>query len=120
MAAIKVKRTYASAEVSDGYRVLVDRLWPRGIRKEDAHIDVWLKEVAPSTELRKWFHAHLDQWEAFSKRYAAELKAGEGFLALKALAGKHAHITLLYASRDEEHNHALLLAKWLVTGVPAP
>ncbi len=113
MAIINVKRMYEPAAETDGYRVLVDRLWPRGVSKEKAHIDVWLKEVAPSTELREWFHAHLDQWETFASRYKTELKNNDAFLALKDLVKKHPHTTLLYASRDEAHNHALLLAKML-------
>ncbi|TDW96156.1 DUF488 domain-containing protein [Dinghuibacter silviterrae] len=113
MATITVKRIYDPPANTDGYRVLVDRLWPRGVSKEKAHIDLWLKEVAPSTELRQWFHAHMDQWETFSRRYDAELYGSAALAELKALVKKHPHVTLLYASREETQNHALLLAKLL-------
>ena len=113
MSNITVKRIYEPRASTDGYRILVDRLWPRGVRKEDAHIDVWMKEVAPSTELRQWYHAHLDEWDAFRQRYTAEIKGSEALKALKEAVQKHPHTTLLYASREEEHNHALILQKLL-------
>lgn len=113
MATVTVKRIYEPKAASDGFRILVDRLWPRGVSKENAHIDVWMKEVAPSTELRQWFHAHMDQWETFSGRYAAEIKDSAALGELEEVVKKHSRVTLLYASREEAHNHALLLAKML-------
>ncbi len=113
---ILVKRIYDPTTKADGCRILVDRLWPRGIKKENANLDAWIKDVAPSTELRKWFHANLEQWPAFKKRYAAELKANPEPLAeLKALATSHITTTLLYASKDTTHNHALILRDLLTT-----
>jgi uncharacterized protein YeaO (DUF488 family) len=106
---LKTKRIYEEATKADGYRILVDRLWPRGIRKEDAAIDLWLKEVAPSTELRKWFHGDKGDWTEFKKKYKAELKDAPALEELRELAGEHKTITLLYAAKDEEHNHAQVL-----------
>ena len=107
---INTKRIYDPPTKADGQRILVDRLWPRGIKKENAHIDLWLKDVAPSTELRKWFHANLDQWPKFKKQYTAELKANPTPLnTLKQLATTHPTITLLYASTNTTHNHAQIL-----------
>ncbi|HEU4553881.1 MAG TPA: DUF488 domain-containing protein [Chitinophaga sp.] len=107
--AIHVKRIYEPASKGDGYRILVDRLWPRGIKKEDAEIDQWMKEIAPSTDLRKWFHEGKGTWEEFRKKYLAELKESGAVDELRANARKHKALTLLYASKDEEHNHALVL-----------
>ena len=114
MATIRTKRVYEPFAKTDGHRVLVDRLWPRGISKEKAHVDVWLKEVAPSTELRKWYHANLDEWTQFKKRYRAELKANPSPLkALEELAAAHQTITLLYASTNTTRNHATMLGELL-------
>lgn len=113
MSKIEVKRIYDPPEKTDGYRILVDRLWPRGVRKDEAHIDAWMKDVAPSTELRQWYHAHLEEWDTFNQRYKAELKGSEALEALKAAVKEHPHATLLYASKDEEHNHAQILQKLL-------
>lgn len=110
---VNVKRIYEAVAEQDDYRVLVDRLWPRGIKKEAAGIDVWLKEVAPTTELRKWFHKDMDNWAEFSKKYRAELKINPAWKELQKLVKAHKKITLLYASKDETRNHALLLAKLL-------
>lgn len=110
---VAVKRMYEPAAKSDGYRILVDRLWPRGIKKETAAIDQWLKEIAPSTELRTWYHKDKTQWTEFKKRYKAELKDNPALDELKQLLKKHKHITLLYSVKDEEHNHALILAEFL-------
>jgi uncharacterized protein YeaO (DUF488 family) len=109
---IEIKRVYESPARGDGTRVLVDRLWPRGLTKEKAAIDVWLKEVAPSTELRKWFHHDSPDWAEFQKRYRAELKGSEALAELRALARKGT-VTLVYGAKDEEHNHALVLQKLL-------
>ena len=106
---VNVKRIYEPAAEADGYRILVDRLWPRGIKKEDADIDLWLKEVAPSTELRTWFHSGKGTFAEFKKKYLSELKENPALKELKSAAKEHKQITLLYGSKDEEHNHALIL-----------
>jgi uncharacterized protein YeaO (DUF488 family) len=106
---VNVKRIYEPAAEADGYRILVDRLWPRGIKKEDADIDLWLKEVAPSTELRTWFHSGKGTFAEFKKKYLAELKENPALKELKSAAKEHKKVTLLYGSKDEEHNHALIL-----------
>ena len=109
----RVKRIYEPASTDDGFRVLVDRLWPRGLSKQKAHIDAWLKEIAPSDALRRRFHGHPEDWDAFRKAYAAELKqAGEAVEVLRSHLRK-GPVTLLYAARDEEHNNAVALAAWL-------
>jgi uncharacterized protein YeaO (DUF488 family) len=110
---IKLKRVYEAPAASDGTRILVDRLWPRGIAKAKARVDLWLKDIAPSDALRERFHGHPEDWNAFRKAYAAELKqAGE---AVKILRGhlREGPVTLLYAARDEEHNNAVALKAWL-------
>jgi uncharacterized protein YeaO (DUF488 family) len=111
--AIKLKRIYEAPAASDGTRILVDRLWPRGIAKDKAKIDLWLKEIAPSDGLRKRFHGHPEDWDAFRAAYAAELKHADE--AVKELRGhlRKGTITLLYAARDEEHNNAVALKRWL-------
>lgn len=107
-----VKRAYDSPEKADGERILVDRLWPRGLAKAKAKIDVWLKDVAPSTELRQWFGHDPEKWSEFKKRYRAELKGSEALAELCTLAGK-GDITLVYGARDENHNQALVLKQIL-------
>jgi uncharacterized protein YeaO (DUF488 family) len=106
---VRLKRAYAPPSAEDGVRVLVDRLWPRGLRKSDAAIDHWLKEVAPSTNLRQWFGHEPNRWNEFRRRYSAEL-AGKPELVneLKAMAHK-GPITLVFAARDELHNEAVVL-----------
>jgi len=106
---IKIKRVYERPEKEDGCRILVDRLWPRGLTKEKAGIDIWLKEIAPSTELRKWFEHDPDNWEEFRKRYLEELKNNkEQVSLLKEQIGK-GMVTLVYGAKDEAHNEALVL-----------
>ncbi len=106
---ISIKRVYLPAEDSDGYRVLVDRLWPRGIKKEDAKVDLWAKTLAPSVELRKWFNHISERFEEFSKKYVEELKANpEAALVLDELR-RHDKVTLLYGAKDEQHNNAVVL-----------
>ena len=112
---IKVKRIYEAPAQDDGFRVLVDRLWPRGVSKEAAAIDLWLKEAAPSTELRRWFHQARSDWPEFTRRYTAELDANRQALQPLLDAGQQGAVTLLYASRDEAHNHAVLLQAYLET-----
>jgi uncharacterized protein YeaO (DUF488 family) len=111
---IKVKRIYDHYDKEDGYRILVDRLWPRGISKEKAQVDLWLKEIAPSTELRKWFGHDPERWEEFEKRYKKELEnKSDLLLQLKELKNSHKQITLLYGARDTEHNQAIVLLQML-------
>ena len=109
---VSIKRVYAPPSPSDGKRILVDRLWPRGIRKEELHADVWMRDIAPSNELRKWFNHDPRRWDDFVKRYAVELEENNELATLKALA-VHSHITLLYAAKDTEHNNAAALAQFL-------
>ncbi len=109
---IKVKRIYEKVGREDGARVLVDRLWPRGMKKEDAKIDLWMKEIAPSTGLRKWFHRETGRWTEFKKKYFAELHINKKLCGELMRQGR-VNITLLYSSKDEEHNHALALKEFL-------
>lgn len=107
---IKRKRIYEPYNKKDGYRVLVDRLWPRGISKKRAYLDLWLKNIAPSTELRKWFGHNPKKWTGFKKKYHTELKNNKtSVLILKNAKKKHAAITLLYGAKDEIHNEAIVL-----------
>ncbi|ACP26187.1 hypothetical protein NGR_c24300 [Sinorhizobium fredii NGR234] len=115
MASLKLKRVYEAPEASDGTRILVDRLWPRGIAKDKARIDLWLKDIAPSDALRKRFHGKPEDWQAFCEAYAAELEGEGPQAAVKELRGflKKGPVTLLYAARDESHNNAMALKRWL-------
>jgi uncharacterized protein YeaO (DUF488 family) len=106
------KRVYDGASKDDGYRVLVDRLWPRGLTKTRAHVDLWLKEAAPSTTLRKWFGHEPAKWQEFQKRYRVELKK-EALESLRRLEKEHKKITLLYGAKSEERNQAVALLKIL-------
>lgn len=111
---VKLKRAYKSPATDDGKRVLVDRLWPRGVKKADAAIDYWAKELAPSTELRKWFGHDPARWEEFRRRYSAEIKEHrEEFDRLRDLALK-GPVTLVYAAHDEMHNDAIVLREILL------
>jgi uncharacterized protein YeaO (DUF488 family) len=115
MARILIKRIYDAPDHSDGVRVLVDRLWPRGVTKKAAALDFWMKELAPSTELRKWFSHDPARWEGFRQRYRSELrKHGAQLEALKAQAAKR-RVTLLYGARDTVHNEAVVLQEALST-----
>jgi len=110
---LKIKRVYEPAEASDGVRFLVERLWPRGMKKESLKMKAWLKEVAPSPNLRKWYSHDPDKWEEFQRRYRAELESNpESWRPILEVA-KRGHVTLLYSARDTEHNSALLL-KWFL------
>ncbi|OQW37606.1 MAG: hypothetical protein A4E19_13085 [Nitrospira sp. SG-bin1] len=111
---IFVKRGYEPAAKSDGFRVLVDRLWPRGLSKEDAHIDLWLREIGPSTTLRKWFNHDPARWAEFQRRYHAELKQKTALLATIIEQAKTGSVTLLYSAKDEEHNQAIALRSFLL------
>lgn len=110
---IRVKRVYEKPSAQDGLRVLVDRLWPRGLKKESARLDRWTKELAPSAELRKWFAHDPDRWEEFQRRYARELDRREE--AARALLewGKGKTLTLLFAAKDGVHNNAVALKAYL-------
>jgi uncharacterized protein YeaO (DUF488 family) len=110
---IELKRVYEEPSPTDGLRVLVDRLWPRGLTKERAAVDLWLKEVAPSTELRKWFGHDPAKWEEFQARYREELREKKDALALLKEKSKGHTVTLVYGARDEEHNEALVLKRIL-------
>jgi uncharacterized protein YeaO (DUF488 family) len=108
-----VKRVYDDPDPTDGYRVLVDRLWPRGVTKERAALDLWAKDAAPSTELRQWFHAHPDEFAEFARRYRAELGDGPAVARLRELGREHPTVTLLFSVRDAIDNHARVLAEHL-------
>ena len=111
---INIKRVYEKPEKSDGKRVLVDRLWPRGLTKEKAKVDLWLKDIAPSTDLRKWFGHDPKKWEEFEKRYKKELGGNADLVKqLKNLEKKYKQVTLLYGARDTEHNEAKVLKEFL-------
>lgn len=110
---IQVRRVYDPPEADDGARVLVDRLWPRGVSKERAHLDLWLKDIAPSTTLREWFNHDPAKWSAFGERYQAELSANPVAVAQIMALIKQGPVTLLYGARDTEHNEAVVLAAWL-------
>jgi uncharacterized protein YeaO (DUF488 family) len=110
---ILLKRAYEEPGSADGFRVLVDRLWPRGKKKADLHLDAWAKSISPSTELRKWFDHDPKHWLEFCKRYKAELKAPEMKNAIAQIvhaAQKHSAMTLIYGAKDTEHNEAVVLA----------
>ena len=113
---VRSKRAYEPAETSDGYRVLIDRLWPRGVKREDARLDEWARELAPSTELRRWFGHDPDRFEEFRRRYAAELQAQEGKLRELRRRAREGTVTLVYGARDTEHNDAVVLAEILRKG----
>jgi uncharacterized protein YeaO (DUF488 family) len=120
--AVAVKRVYESPARSDGARVLVDRLWPRGLSKADAALDEWFRSLSPSDELRQWFHAQPQKWLQFRRRYLKELahpEAEQDLRRLYALAHKRKRLTLLYASKNEEHNNAVVL-KELIEGMRKP
>lgn len=108
---VALKRVYDEPAESDGRRILVERLWPRGLSKERAHIHLWLKEVAPSHELRTWFGHDPEKWEEFRRRYEAELASGEAHRALSTLRdlAKQGPLTLVFAARDDQHTNAVVL-----------
>ncbi len=119
---VVLKRVYEKPAAKDGTRVLVDRLWPRGLSKDTAAVDVWMRDLAPSDELRQWYHAYPQHWVAFQKQYLKELsnpKAAEPLAELYRLVGEKKTLTLLYASRNEERNNATVL-KLLLDGMRKP
>lgn len=120
---VVVKRVYEPAAAADGVRVLVDRLWPRGLTKEEAAVKIWLRDLAPSNELRQWFHANPDGWALFRKRYLKELagpKATAAVEKLHELAEGKKNLTMLYASRNQERNNATVLKELLEGGRKPP
>lgn len=110
---IKIKRVYEEPDDEDGMRILVERLWPRGLSKERAKVDLWLKDIAPSPELRKWFAHDPEKWDEFQARYRKELAANKEPVALLREKSKKNTVTLVYAAHDEEHNSALVLKQFL-------
>ncbi len=110
---ITIKRVYEPYDKQDGQRILTDRLWPRGLTKEKAHVDLWLKDISPSTELRKWFNHDPKKWPEFQKRYRAELATNkESVSTLQSCLDKEP-VTILYGAKDQEHNDAVVLQKYL-------
>jgi uncharacterized protein YeaO (DUF488 family) len=106
---VEIKRIYEKPASADGYRVLIDRLWPRGISKQRASLDAWLKDLAPSTALRSWFHRDLKRWPEFARRYRAELRTQRAQLQTLRQRARRQRVTLLYAARDTRVNHATVL-----------
>ncbi len=110
---IRIKRVYDAPESGDGERILVDRMWPRGLTKERAAIDLWLRDVAPSDELRKWFGHNPERWMEFKEKYHRELRAGSAALETLKVHSRGDVVTLLFAARDEAHNNAVALREYL-------
>ncbi len=113
MGTIKIKRAYEPPEKGDGIRILVDRLWPRGIKKEAAHFDHWLQAIAPSTELRKWFNHDVKRWNEFKTKYEKELTNAPAVEELRTIIKEHKTVTLVYGAKDEQHNQAVVLKEFL-------
>lgn len=111
---IRVKRVYEAPSQEDGMRILVDRLWPRGLSKEKAHVDLWLKEAAPSTELRKWFNHDPAKWKTFEQRYWQELREQPATLERLAELTKAGPVTLLFGSKEERYNDAVALKAFIL------
>jgi Uncharacterized conserved protein len=109
MVTLKIKRVYDAPSEADGYRVVVDRLWPRGISKDDLKVDIWLRDVAPSDELRKWFGHDPAKWQGFRSKYTQELNSNKEFEKLLDLVRERERVTLVYSARDTEHNQAVVL-----------
>jgi uncharacterized protein YeaO (DUF488 family) len=110
---IKIKRVYEQPDNKDGERILVDRLWPRGLTKEKASVDLWLKEIAPSTELRKWFAHDPDKWKSFRGRYETEIRHNDALVKVLKDKARGGTVTLVYGARDQKHNEALVLKQFL-------
>jgi uncharacterized protein YeaO (DUF488 family) len=111
---VKLKRAYDDPVAADGLRILVDRLWPRGVKKDAAAIDLWAKDLAPSTELRKWFGHDPGHWEGFRRRYTAEIRQHREQLDKIRTLARRGTVTLIYAARDQEHNEAVIIRDMLV------
>lgn len=110
---IAIKRAYEAASKADGARFLVDRLWPRGVKKEDLAIKAWVKDAAPSNELRQWYHHDVDQWDEFRRRYFAELKENPEAWEPLLEAAREGTVTLVYSAKNEDHNNAVALKEFL-------
>ena len=110
---IKLKRVYEKPDKDDGFRIRVDRLWPRGLTKEKAAVDLWLKEIAPSTELRKWFGHDPAKWKKFRARYESEITHNREVLTVLEQKAREGTVTLIYGARDQVHNEALVLKQFL-------
>ena len=106
---VQIKRVYETQAPDDGFRILVDRIWPRGLSKDRAAVDVWLREVGPSTELRRWFGHDPERFQEFATRYRAELKGSPALAELRRLCAEHDRATLVYGAKDTEHNQAVVL-----------
>lgn len=115
MTDIRLKRAYEAPTRSDGLRILVDRIWPRGVKKEDAEIAEWMKDLAPSTELRKWFGHEPEKWPEFQKRYFSEIKStdSEALQKLGQCLNENDRVTLVFAAKDTEHNNAVALKQYI-------
>jgi uncharacterized protein YeaO (DUF488 family) len=111
--AIRLKRVYEKSGGHDGTRVLIDRMWPRGVRKSDAGVDLWLKEIAPSTLLRKWFGHDPERWPEFRRRYFRELDNNEAMVEQLSKMTQEGSVTLVFAARNEKYNHAVALKEYL-------
>jgi uncharacterized protein YeaO (DUF488 family) len=112
---VRIKRVYEEATADDGYRVLVDRVWPRGVSKDRAAVDEWLKEAGPSTELRTWFGHVPERFERFTQRYRQELDGSEASRRLQEVVAAHDVVTLVYSAKDEQHNQAVVLRDLLTS-----
>jgi uncharacterized protein YeaO (DUF488 family) len=111
---IKIKRIYEKRSTSDGFRILIDRLWPRGVSKSDAKIDLWLKEIAPTDDLRKWFSHDPKKWKSFERKYSEELKRNQTLVdKILDLEKEHKIVTLVFSAKDEQHNNAIVLQQVL-------
>lgn len=110
---IQIKRIYEDASKNDGFRILVDRIWPRGVSKEDANLNEWMKEIAPTTELRKWFDHKEERFDEFSKKYRKELSKHTNLVEELLNKAKEKRLTLLYGAKDENHNQAVVLKQFL-------
>lgn len=111
--AIQVKRVYAKPDKSDGVRILVDRVWPRGLTKEEAHIEEWMRDIGPSDELRKWFGHDPARWQEFEKRYFRELARNAGLVDKLAARARRGKVTILFGAKDEEHNQAVAIKEYI-------
>lgn len=110
---IQIKRVYEKPDAQDGFRILVDRLWPRGLTKEKAAADLWLKDIAPSTELRKWFNHDPEKWKEFQKKYQQQLKENKDAVSVLKEQLKKGPVTLLYGAKDQEHNEARVIKEFV-------
>ncbi len=117
---MRIKRAYEPAAADDGYRVLVDRIWPRGVSKDEAQLDAWYRDLAPSTELRRWYGHTPERWEEFREKYRVELQAEKPKSLLQELSerGRRGPVTLVFGARDAEHSQAEVLRELLVEGIP--